>query len=382
MPLLEYILFAGGMLGLLLTLFLFNKKENKIANKMLAITLLAYSLDILYALYTITKLYLIYPHFIGIGAPLPFIYSPALYLYVHIVSENKKKFNLRNLYHFIPVGLMILAGIFGAFIFPDEVKLSLMDPYLEKSVFIIVMRTIIPFYGITYLFLSLSETKKYHHRLKENFSDIEKLKLDWLIYLIFGIALVWLLELIQIILIDIAEKPENIAYKYIYAAVSILIYIITYKSLKQPEVFSEVELREKESVEEEPSQYLKSGLTETTAQQILIQLLEVMEGDKPYLKSNLSLSDLSAILHISPHNLSEVINSKLNKSFYEFVNIYRVDEVKRMLKDEKYNSYSILSVSFEAGFNSKSTFNNIFKKITGVTPTEYRRISVNETSVN
>jgi AraC-like DNA-binding protein len=262
-----------------------------------------------------------------------------------------------------------------------ESRLSLMDPYAEKSILIISMRTIIPFYGVTYLILSLSEIKKYHHRLKENYSDIEKLKLNWLLYLILGIALVWLLELIQIFLIDIAGKPENIAYNYIYTAVSVLIYLVTYKGLRQPEIFEEIDLKEKENdgrlidVNQESSSYSKSGLSEINAQQIINQLKELMEKEKPYLKSNLSLADLSSSLGISSHNLSEAINTKLNKSFYDFINYYRVEEVKKLMKNKRYNSYSILSLAFEAGFNSKSSFNSIFKKVAGVTPTEFRRSS-------
>ena len=218
---------------------------------------------------------------------------------------------------------------------------------------------------------------------EENFSDIEKLKLNWLIYLIFGITLVWILELVQIILIDIIGKQETIAYKYIYAAVSAIIFIVTYKSLKQPELYSEVKLKEKATDEkifkagQELSLYTKSGLTETKMQEILDHLSEIIERDKPHLKSSLSLADLSTMLGISTHNLSEVINTKMNKSFYDFINYYRVEEVKKMLKDEKYNQYSILSVAFEAEFNSKSSFNNIFKKITGLTPSEFRRLPDN-----
>lgn len=348
---------------------------------MLGFTFLAYSLDIFYAFYTVTELYLVYPAFIGLSGPLPFIYSPALYLYTHIVSENKKSINLRYLFHFIPLALILLAGIIGSFIFSDEVRLELMNPYTEKNFLIIVMRTVIPFYGITYIILSLMDVKKYHHRLKENFSDIEKLKLNWLTYLIIVIALVWLLELVQIVLIDIAGKPENIAYKYIYAVVTIVIFMVTYRSLKQPEIFSEIELREKEDegipplTEPDVSAYTKSGLTEIKTKEILDVLIKIMEKEKPYLRINLSLPELSTMVGVTTHNLSEVINSRLNKSFYDFVNYYRVEEVKKMLTDEKYKSYSILSVAFEAGFNSKSTFNNIFKKYAGVTPTEFRRTS-------
>lgn len=100
-----------------------------------------------------------------------------------------------------------------------------------------------------------------------------------------------------------------------------------------------------------------------------------MATQKPYLKSNLSLTDLSDLLDVSTHNLSEIINTRLNKSFYDYVNECRVEEVKKMLLDDKYKSYSILAIAYEAGFNSKSSFNTIFKKITGTTPSGYRNSS-------
>lgn len=366
-----YIFIIGAAQGVLLSFWLFGKKENPVANRMLAITILAYSLDILYALYTVTELYLTYPLFIGVSGLFPFIYSPALYLYIHIVSGGKKDFNLKYLYHFIPAGSMLVAGIFGVFIFGDEVKLSLMDPYSEKSVFIIVMRTIIPFYGITYLFMSLSELKKYHQRLKEKFSNIEKLKLNWLKYIIFGIAIVWMLEIIQVILIDIVEKPDNIAYNYIYAAVSILIYLITYKSLKQPEVFLFADEENTKGKQKAPI-YKKSGLSEEAASESLSKLIKIMDEEKPYLKNDLTLPDLASSIHLSTHNLSEVINTKLNQNFYDLINKYRVEEVKRLIEKDEEIKFSILALGFEAGFSSKSAFYSAFKKVTGITPAQYR----------
>ena len=123
--------------------------------------------------------------------------------------------------------------------------------------------------------------------------------------------------------------------------------------------------------------YNKSGLSEEKINEIASSLLIIMQNDKPYLKSNLSLSDLALLNGVSAHNLSEVINTKLNKSFYDFINQYRVDEVKKMLNDVKYENYSLLSIGFEAGFNSKTSFNTIFKKFTGTTPSEYKRTNKN-----
>jgi AraC-like DNA-binding protein len=370
----EYILFLGGAEGLLLTLYLLNKKENVTANRILAITLFAYSIDILYALFISKKLYLVYPQFIGLNGPLPYIYSPSIFLYTHMVSSNKKVFTTKHLFHFIPAALMILITIPFFIFIPAEAKIALMNPATKKDLSIIIFRTIIPFYGISYMVLCIKDIKRYHIRLKENFSNIEKLKLDWLIYLIIGIALVWFMEFIQIILIDILGKPENIAYQYIYLTVSVLLYFVTYKSLSQPEIFSDIKLSDNEIKEEEKTTiYKKSGLTDDKAKQYLARLIEIMQKEKPYLNSDLSLSDLSSMLEISTHNLSEIINTQLSKTFYDFVNYYRVEEVKRLMNEDKKNAYSILAIAFDAGFNSKSSFNNIFKKTTGVTPSEYRK---------
>lgn len=375
----DNLLFAGGVVGILLTVFLFNKKENQSANLLLSLAFGAYSIDILYAFLIINKFYLQYPALIGWNGVLPFIYSPAIYLYTRVVSSNKKNLEFNYLLHFIPAMVILIASIIGYFTITTEYKLDLLNPDIHKSIFIVIMRSIIPCYGISYIIFSLLDVKKYHQRLKENFSNIEVLKLNWLIYLIFAMALVWALEFVQILLIDVAGKPDNIFYKYIYLLISLIMFLIVYKSLKQPQIFSEVNFNESEkneiSLVDSNGSYIKSGLTDDRMDAIAAKLISLIENEKPYFKSNLSLPDLAELLGVSSHNLSEVINTKLNKSFYDFVNYYRVEEVKKMLNDIRFENYSLLGIGFEAGFNSKTSFNTIFKKYTGITPSEFRKNS-------
>ena len=98
-----------------------------------------------------------------------------------------------------------------------------------------------------------------------------------------------------------------------------------------------------------------------------------METEKPYLDGKLSLKKVATDLGISTNYLSQVINENLNKNFFDFVNEYRVEMVKEMIIDPSNKNYTLLAIAYDCGFNSKSSFNSIFKKHTGLTPTEYQK---------
>jgi AraC-like DNA-binding protein len=100
--------------------------------------------------------------------------------------------------------------------------------------------------------------------------------------------------------------------------------------------------------------------------------MQFMYENKPYLNENITIKDLSCEINIPSHHLSIVINNRLGKNFYTFINDYRIKEALSILDDPENSDASILAIAFRAGFNSKSTFNSVFKKITGKTPSEYR----------
>jgi len=377
----EYIFLLGAGQGLLLTVFLLTKKENFLANRIFALAIFAYTLDILNAFILADKLFLRFPVLIGLGGPLPFVYSPAIYLYTVYFNRKYKQFRKKDLLHFIPVLLMILAGIRLFFLSTPEEKIALMNPNTPKSIWIIISRTIIPFYGILYTILSLFEVRKYHIRLKDNFSDIERLKLNWLVYLLLGIIIEWLLEFVQIFLIEVLRYGEAVFYNYIYLFVSLFMYLVAYKSLQQPEIYMETDNEEQETADiteqktaiKKRAGYKKSGLTDEKASEYTEKLLEIMDKEKPYINPEINLNELAGMLNISPHNLTEIINTRLHVSFYDFISSYRVEEVKRLMAADADEKYSILSIALDAGFNSKSAFNNVFKKITGITPSDFRK---------
>jgi AraC-like DNA-binding protein len=103
------------------------------------------------------------------------------------------------------------------------------------------------------------------------------------------------------------------------------------------------------------------------------KLLRFMREQKPYLDANLSLATLGASLNMSKETLSQVVNRELNLNFNAFLNQYRVEEAKALLKDPAQNQFVILKIAYDVGFNSKSSFNAAFRQLTGMTPTQYRK---------
>jgi AraC-like DNA-binding protein len=147
---------------------------------------------------------------------------------------------------------------------------------------------------------------------------------------------------------------------------TILVFIIGYKGLIQPEIFSS------DDVVVPAEKYKQSNLSRQESEEYRTKLMELMEKEKPFLQENLTIKELSEQLSISPRHLSQVLNERLGQNFYDFINRYRVEEAKKRLIEYGDQKKSILSIGYDVGFNSKSTFNTVFKKYTKMTPTQYR----------
>ncbi|MFA8451033.1 MAG: helix-turn-helix domain-containing protein [Bacteroidales bacterium] len=103
------------------------------------------------------------------------------------------------------------------------------------------------------------------------------------------------------------------------------------------------------------------------------ELLNYMEQKKPYLNCDLHIQDIAVALEVPVHVLSFILNHHLEKNFFDFINYYRIEEVKRRLHDSKYDALTIIAIAFDCGFNSKASFNRLFKKNTGITPSQYKK---------
>ncbi len=119
------------------------------------------------------------------------------------------------------------------------------------------------------------------------------------------------------------------------------------------------------------TKYQRSKLSEQEAQKIIGKVVQVLEKEELFLEPELTLQDLSNKTNEPTYLISQSLNQSMGKSFYDLINNYRVEKAKHLLTDPNKKHLTVLSIAFEAGFNSKTTFNNVFKKLTGCTPTEY-----------
>jgi AraC-like DNA-binding protein len=118
--------------------------------------------------------------------------------------------------------------------------------------------------------------------------------------------------------------------------------------------------------------YQRSGLKSEDMGDYLQKIETYMQSEKPYYDNQLNVHNIASKLNIPRHYITQVINEKLHKNFYMYVNEYRIREFKSLLESKNYQEYSLLRLAYHVGFNSKSSFNNIFKKYTGMTPSRYR----------
>jgi AraC-like DNA-binding protein len=234
--------------------------------------------------------------------------------------------------------------------------------------------------------LTIITLRKHQKKIKNHYSFTKSVDLKWLNYLSHGFAVFLFFLLFQGVIENIL-KMEFPFGNYDYSILVNVIYIfgIGYFGYKQRGIFNNYSHSTTEPVAEEIIQkiktnqieskkhYQKSGLNEEEAHEILSKLYSLMDSDQPYLESELDLPALAEMVYVSSHKLSQVINEYLNKNFFDFVNEYRINKVKEYLTDPDSNQYKIISLAYDSGFNSKSTFYNFFKKVEGVTPAEYRQ---------
>jgi len=217
---------------------------------------------------------------------------------------------------------------------------------------------------LVYILLCQPHLRAYRQRMTENFSDLSVVNFRWLQLLCYGFVLQISVER-GLRLLTTAPPPGLSATAGM--AVYLFIIALTYSALGQ----SRLRFANGGQPAAANDKYRRSGLQDHSAEYYLAKLRGLMASERFYLEPDLSLKSLAERVGISPHHLSQVLNDKLQKSFYDYVNEQRVEHAKRALSSEP--ERPIADIAFESGYNSKNSFYNSFKRYAGMIPSEYRR---------
>ncbi len=217
--------------------------------------------------------------------------------------------------------------------------------------------------SIFYCFMCLQQIKKYKQLIKNVFSDIERIDFHWLKVLTISFLVLWLWWMLVNLMAALNQPAiSNFMGQLHNYLIFILINVLVFTSLSYSAVLENIDL-----------DYTKNNKKTKVNKDLVSQVEEQMKQERYYLISDITLDSLALKLGMQARTLSTVINRHYRQNFYEFINHYRVEEAKSLLADPQNSDKSIQEIFESAGFNSKSTFNALFKKIAGRTPTEYRK---------
>lgn len=223
--------------------------------------------------------------------------------------------------------------------------------------------------------ICLIELRRYSKHLREKYSDIERRELNWLRLLIIGFLFVRSWALIVVLLVifsmhfELARYFVTLGLTGIYVTFLLITLMIFYNlrgSLKSEGL---------DINSQPPGDNGDESRDKYKPEQIAI-LIRYLEQERPYLRPDLTLDKLAALTSIPSRTLSSIINRHFERNFFEFISTYRIDEARRLLSQDKGSATNILNVMYASGFNSKTTFNTLFKKRVGMTPSEYRKLAL------
>lgn len=382
----------GIILAIFLSLVLVGKKSKSLSDKILLAWLIVIAITlILFKLQTVEARY-DYPFLLGWSFPLPLLQWPFLYIYV-LSLTSIEPFKTKIFLHFLPFVLSIL--LFSKFLFlPNEIKIDIYNMQgkgYETEMNINLIAIIIS--AITYTVLSSNQLRKHRQNIKSEFSFTDKITLNWLLYLIIGMTCILL-----IILLRCNDY-------FIYSSITGVVLYIGYFGIKQEGIFNDklkrdttVFLKDEITIEShsdsqsvyyndsieknsfieihptiEKAKYEKTKLSDSEIMSIHERLMKLMEEEKLYKNPEITLSEIAKKMSIHSNTLSQVINTIEGKNFFDYINFQRVEEFQRLVLLPQSKQFTLLSLAFESGFNSKTSFNRNFKKVTNLTPSEFLR---------
>ncbi len=369
----DAVFIIGIFLCFFLSLLLVTKKPKSLPDKVLGVWLIIIGIHLGGYFLFYQGFWDKYPHLVGVTVPIPLLHGPMLYLYIIYSLRSDVRLRQKDYLHFLPALLGYLYMSVFLFTYSAAEK-QMVDKGLvdDFNVFSAILVGAFLVSGLGYTIMSYRKLTGYKQMILANFSFEARINLDWLKYSIWGLGLIF----VTVGVVTLLREGMGVVFPFnadliFYSMIVLFVFCVGFFGIQHRHIFSNKLMHDNEQLVEakQESEYRKSGLKADVAQKAHSDLLKVMHSEKPYLNPSLTLNDLAGMVNVSVNHLSQIINQYEQMNFHDFVNKYRVQEfIERARKN---SHFSILANALESGFNSKSSFNAVFKKHFEISPSKY-----------
>ena len=312
----------------------------------------------------------------GWGSCLPLLFGPLIYFYTQSILYKDFAITGKRWRHFLPFIIIFSASEFYFLIQPRIAREKILSDALQHHfpALVSIVSTFIFILFLLYIIASLRLISSYKRAASQHFSNNRQIDVSWLSSTILFFLLIIIMTIVNGLLAQTSLADYYlIGFNIIILAMLIFVITVLLKALQKPYFFS-FPGENDSAAEPRPSpQTNLTGSEKIEKEKIAQSVLTYMQTKKPYLEPDLTLEQLASLLSLKPRALSQAINEILGQNFYDFINRHRIEEASRLLTNPADEKITILEVLYEVGFNSKSSFNTLFKKYTGLTPTEFRK---------
>jgi AraC-like DNA-binding protein len=378
----DFLLVLSAFQGLLLIIAITTIHDyNRVANRFLIALIGITSIALLARATTIYRdVFHLYPKLILIPDFIFFLFAPTFYLYIQRLLTLSDSNATRWKYHYIPAILQFFVYLPLFLMEYHDFTYGILDrtwTWLFAS-----LSTIAFFSNLYYWYLSQKVVQTYKKQYSTSNSYEQNLQyLNTALFIMSVCLCLWFFMCVMVCVnwffdydtIEIVEKSTDA----IWLAFAATLYFLGYIAIHQPEVFRiPAQVTFLGTVQDEPSnpKTKTQEMPDENIQLLKAKIEAYMQRNKPHINPRLTLNDLADKLKIQPHTVSKVINDGFNKNFFDFINSYRIEEFKGRMTDPKFKNFTLLSIAFDCGFNSKTAFNRSFKKLTNQTPKEYYNV--------
>jgi AraC-like DNA-binding protein len=387
----------GGVQGVVLAAALSFRPTNRRANRLLAALLLAMAAYLLVGAYHLGGYVSRWPWAFGWTHPLPLLFGPLVYLYARHAADGDRSLRAVDALHAMPA-IFLLGWSLPVYLLPTSEKLALYAQMQARQIPEMLVQNLWASWwikitsGAAYTVATIRVVRRHRRAMEQQYSSLRSVTLDWLLLLCAASAAAWGVVMLAGAAEPLRLVPSGTGDQLVAVVMTAAIFLLGYRGLQQPEIHV---------VEVSPSTNLppanapraamdsaptpaspntgggeRSSLPPGVVRALTDRLQQAMEQEQAWRDAELTLGSLAQTIGTTPHKLSELLNTQVGQSFHDYVNGFRVAEVQRRLRDPDEAHRAVLTLALDAGFASKSTFNAVFRRQTGVTPSAWRAAHV------